>query len=183
MSDRAHTPLLDRPLHASWMRPSLVELERLPMRPPLVSYPDVAGARGSEREASPWLRSLDGRWRFRLYDRPQAVPAEVATPEHDDAGWDTIAVPGCWTRQGYDHPHYTNVQMPWRCEPPQVPEHNPTGVYRTTFEIDAAWAARRSVLSLGGAESVAYVWCNGSFIGMGKDSRLASEFDLTAAVL
>ncbi len=35
------------------------------------------------------------------------------------------------------------------------------------------------VLHLGGFESVAAVWCNGVFVGVGKDSRLPSEFDLT----
>ena len=39
------------------------------------------------------------------------------------------------TKEGYDRPHYTNVQMPWDHQPPGVPEENPTGLYRTTFDV------------------------------------------------
>ena len=73
--------LFDGALADSWMRPELVELGRLPMRPPLVSFPDAEAARGP-RETSPWHRSLDGRWGFQLFDAPEAVPADAA----DDAG-------------------------------------------------------------------------------------------------
>ena len=46
----------------------------------------------------------------------------------------TIAVPGSWTMQDTgDHPHYTNVQMPFPGPPPALPERVTTGVYRTTF--------------------------------------------------
>lgn len=42
-----------------------------------------------------------------------------------------------------------------------------------------AWSGRRIVLHVGGAESVVYVWVNGRAAGLGKDSRLPQEFDLT----
>ena len=35
------------------------------------------------------------------------------------------------------------------------------------------------MVQVGGAESVLYVWLNGRAVGMGKDSRLPQEFDLT----
>lgn len=102
-------------------------------------------------------------------------------PTTPDARWRTVAVPGCWTRQDTgDHPHYTNIVMPWPdTEAPYTPPHNPTGLHRTTFRVPRAWRGRDVVLHLGGVESVAVVWCNGEFVGMGKDSRLPSEFDLT----
>ena len=95
--------------------------------------------------------------------------------------WPTVEVPGCWTRQGVgDLPHYTNIVMPWpELDPPEVPDHNPTGLYRTVFAVPRGWKDRRVVVHLGAVESVAVVWCNGAFVGMGKDSRLPSEFDLT----
>ena len=159
--------------------PELTEINRLPSRPPLDPRGSAAEARGDG--PSPWKRSLDGRWRFKLVDHPTSAPSRWNQPAHRDSGWDEITVPGVWTRQGQnDLPIYTNVQMPWGgVEPPGVPDHNPTGLYRTTFKIPTAWRRRQVVLSVGGAESVLLVWCNGDFVGMGKDSRLASEFDIT----
>ena len=60
-----------------------------------------------------------------------------------------------------------------------IPETNPTGVYEREFEVPAAWAGRRVVLHVGAAESVLIVVLNGEEIGVGKDSHLASEFELT----
>ena len=70
--------------------------------------------------------------------------------------------------------------MPWPdVEEPWVPAMNPTGLYRTSFRCPPPWKKREVVVHLGGAETVAVVWCNGRFVGMGKDSRLPSEFDLS----
>ena len=117
---------------------------------------------------------LDGRWRFQLLSGPdQAV----------DRDWDEAAVPSVWTMSGtWDVPHYTNVQMPFRGLPPEVPELNPTGVYEREFEVPAGWTGQRIVLHVGAAESVLIASLNGAEIGIGKDSHLASEFDLTHAL-
>jgi beta-galactosidase len=73
--------------------------------------------------------------------------------------------------------------MPFDCQkPPAVPDQNPTGLYRKTVSVSDAWTKRRTVLHIGGFESLALVWCNGTFVGMAKDSRLPSEFDLSDAV-
>lgn len=163
----------------TWVAPEIGSIGRLPMRSPMVPYPDAATARPDDRGASPWFRLLDGTWRFTLADRPEVVPADFARPDFDDAGWGDIAVPGNWTVQGWDRPHYTNIVMPFPQRPPDVPDDNPTGLYRTTFRVPREWKGRRVVLHLGGAESVVYPYVNGVAVGMGKDSRLASEFDIT----
>jgi len=123
--------------------------------------------------ASPWFRSLDGIWQFALLDRP------TTEPDFDRPDWKDVDVPGCWTMQGFDTPIYTNVQMPFRSLPPAVPDENPTGLYRTRFDVPHEWTGRRIVLHVGGAESVLFVWVNGAPVGMSKDSRLAAEFDIT----
>ena len=94
--------------------------------------------------------------------------------------WGEADVPSVWTMAGTsDLPHYTNVQMPFEGLPPEIPEANPTGVYEREFEVPADWAGRRVVLHVGAAESVLLVSLNGDEFGVGKDSHLASEFDLT----
>jgi beta-galactosidase len=148
-----------------WEMPELTSIGRLPMT--------------SWRDRGDRSLLLDGEWRFRLAPSPRDVPADFATESFDDRNWELIDVPGCWTMQAHDRPIYTNVQMPFRLLPPHVPAENPTGCYRTTFSVPEAWRGERLVLSLGGAESVAVVWVNGRFVGLAKDSRLASAFDVT----
>ena len=124
--------------------------------------------------------SLDGGWAFRLCERPEDVTAlDLTGPT---ARWAGIEVPGCWTMQGFDHPQYTNIQMPFPGPPPQVPDANPTGVYRRTVTLPAHWDGRRLVLHVGGAETVLYVHVDGTPLAMGKDSRLPTEVDLTGIV-
>ncbi len=168
-------------LHAgatrTWVHPETVSAGRLPMRATLTPYPDAAKALA--RGTSPWVRSLNGDWRFALVARPEVIPADFAAAGFDEAGWADLPVPSNWTMHGYDKPHYTNVQMPFAGSPPHVPDENPTGLYRRRFEVPAAWAGRRVVLQVGGAESVLYVWVNGAPVGMGKDSRLPQAFDVT----
>ncbi len=164
----------------TWMHPETVSLGRLSMRATLTPYPDAEQALRGGR--SPWVRSLNGPWRFTLAAAPQAVPPAFLAPGFDDAGWAELPVPSNWTMHGYDRPQYTNVQMPFPGAPPNVPDDNPTGLYRRTFEVPADWAGRRVVLQVGGAESVLYVWVNGRPVGMGKDSRLPQAFDVTGHV-
>jgi len=162
----------------SWTHPETVQIGRLPARASLTPYPDAESARAGG--ASPMVLSLNGDWRFMLAPRPEAIAEDFAQPGFDDATWFSLPVPSNWTMHGFDRPHYTNVQMPFDHAPPNVPDENPTGLYRTTFTLPEDWAGRRIVLHVGGAESVLYVWLNGKPVGMGKDSRLPQEFDLTA---
>ena len=150
--------------------PEVVSINRLPMRSPL-----------TERSGNPWFRSLDGEWSVKRFDHPRDVPADVLGRDVDDAAWRSIPVPGNWTLHALgDEPHYTNVTMPWKGLPPALPEIVPTVVHRTAFPMPARWAGRRIVLHVGGAESVHSVFVNGEHAGYGTDSRLASEYDITA---
>ena len=149
----------------SWTRPEATGFGRLPM----ATYLERDGA-----------VSLDGDWSFAFRDRPEDVTADDLAGA--TAGWPSVEVPGCWTMQGFDAPHYTNVQMPFAGPPPRVPDENPTGVYRRAVAVPASWLRRRIILHIAGAESVLYAHVNGTPIGMGKDSRLPHEFDLTGIV-
>ncbi len=167
-----------------WRDPALTSWNRLPIRPAVVGYPDLDGARSHDPGASPWWRSLDGVWGFTGFDRPTDVTAEsLLGPDVDVwAGPPTMAVPGAWTLQGFSSPHYTNVVMPFAEDPPDVPDLNPTGVYVRTVTVPRDWRGRRTVLRVGAAESVVVVFVDGVAVGMGTDSRLPSEFDLTDRV-
>ncbi|MDE0885016.1 MAG: DUF4981 domain-containing protein [Myxococcota bacterium] len=163
----------------SWGNPECFAVGKLPARSPLIPHPDPDSARTSPREASPFFMSLNGSWQFQLYDRPEETPQAFPRPDFDDSSWTELEVPGNWTCQGHDRPHYTNVQMPFPGEPPELPRENPTGIYRRRFQLPEAWSGKRVVVHFGGAESVLYVWLNGRALGLSKDSRLPAEFDLT----
>ncbi len=164
---------------STWRDPECTGIGRLTTRATATPYPDADLAREGERDDSPRFHALNGDWRFCLAPSPDAVDPAFIARDFDDADWGTIAVPGNWTMQGYDRPHYTNVRMPFPGPPPNVPDDNPTGLYRRTFKLPRGFARERVVLHFGGAESVLYVWLNGRAVGLGKDSRLPSEFDVT----
>jgi beta-galactosidase len=165
----------------SWVAPTITGVGRLDARTPLVSLGSANGS--ADGTGSPWLRSLDGTWQFAFLDRPESVTADHTSGALTAAQeWAPITVPGTWNTQGYGEPHYTNVVMPFPNDPPEVPTENPTGVYRTTFRLDGSWSDRRTILRLGGTDSVHYVFVNGRAIGMGKDTRVTSEYDITEAL-
>ena len=142
---------------APWNDPQLTGIGRIPMH----SVPHADRL------------ELDGTWRFQFLTSPDHTPGDH---------WRDITIPGAWTlpMQGTDDaPHYTNVQMPYPELPPYVPGLNPTGIHERTFELPKRWKGKRVVLHVGAAESVLIAVLNGTQIGIGKDSHLASEFDVT----
>lgn len=165
-----------------WQMPELTHINRLPGRSPLLPCDTRASALRQIIDKTPWALSLDGEWRFKMFESPEAVPASASRIGFKDKRWDKIPVPANWTQYGYSQPAYTNVAMPFENDPPRVPEDNPTGVYRRAFDVPESWDGRRTVLHVGGAESVLCVWVNGDWVGMSKDSRLPSEFDITNVV-
>lgn len=162
-----------------WELPELTAINRLPMHSTFHTFKTARQALTRDPQKSPWFLSLDGTWDFRYYDRPEAVPLADLGIEAAGA-WAKIVVPGNWTVQGWDKPHYTNVIMPFENTPPTVPAENPTGVYRTSFSLPAGWEGRRTVIELGGVESCYCLYLNGEFVGMSKDCRLPAEFELTS---
>jgi len=167
----------------SWMAPECVSINRLPMRATIYPFPSAGTAQSVDREKTPWFQLLNGRWQFKAVDRPENVTLADLAGDGDRLNWDGVEVPGNWTLQGYGAPHYTNVQMPFPDEPPFVPEKNLTGVYAKEFAAPSEWEGRRVIIHFGGAESVLYVYVNGQAVGMSKDSRLPSEFDISRLVM
>ena len=59
-------------------------------------------------------------------------------------GWHLqIEVPGNWEMQGHGIPIYTNFNYPWPITAPFVPEENPTGCYRRSFDLPEGWQHNR----------------------------------------
>ncbi|NGN97499.1 beta-galactosidase [Grimontia sp. S25] len=169
-----------------WENPAVTQLNRLPAHCPMASYPSVEAALDDQYNAIPVSRhriSLNGDWQFSLFDSPELVPSEVTNREFDDASWRTIPVPSNWQLEDTsDIPIYTNVQYPFEVDPPKVPDQNPTGVYRTTFQLHDGWLDAQTLICFEGVSSAFYLFCNGHFVGYSQDSRLPAEFDLSPFV-
>jgi len=163
-----------------WENPGLTGRNKEPAHATLVPFADVESARRRERGDSPFVRSLNGKWKFLLVPTPESAPPQFHGDTFDAGDWPELEVPGNWTVQGYDKPIYTNVQMPISTEPPAVPaDDNPTGLYRRSFKVPGGWRGRRVFLVFGGVESAFYVYVNGREVGFSKGSRLPAEFDVT----
>ncbi len=122
--------------------------------------------------------SLDGDWLFRRVPHPDLADDWLTETTED---WLTMPVPSLWTmdeRVPEDKPAYTNVLMPFRGEPPTVPD-TATGLYRRDVSITPDWLNERVVLQLDGVEGAFYLYCNGEEVGFSKDARLPAAFDLS----
>ena len=167
-------------LHSSlWQSPGVLMSGTLPVRATLYSFDTVeqAVSHAGKTEHGPYAISLNGQWKFQYTESPEGI-TEMEL-DGDCSSWKEIAVPGAWTVQGYDKPHYTNARMPYQEMPPKVPSINPTGIYRRRFEVPAAWGERRVILHFDGVESCFFVRVNGHDVGFAKNSRGAHEFDVT----
>ena len=116
---------------------------------------------------------LNGTWDFAYFERDIDVPENIEK-------WDTIPVPSCWQLQGYGSPNYSNINYPYPCDPPYVPDDNPCGVYRREFTLSEKWG--RVYFVLEGVSSCAFVYVNGAYVGFTQGSHLQAEFDITGAV-
>ena len=182
--------------------PEIQSLNRLPMRSHLIPFADAKsalqecaeGPESREKSASSFVKYLDGKWKFALLDSPDNESSTSSKghksqnvknwqqPDFNADSWEEITVPGTWTLQGWDKPHYTNVQMPFDTLPPNVPHENPTGLYRLSVKIPSEWKKRRVVIHIGSAESVLQLFVNGIEAGISKDTRLPCEFDITSYI-
>ncbi|MGZ8475753.1 MAG: sugar-binding domain-containing protein [Candidatus Limnocylindria bacterium] len=121
---------------------------------------------------------LDGSWRIErmdldvdltMTDRVASLPAiedEAGgrhLPDHDDAGWGSVAVPGTMNA------------------PPDGTEGG--AWYRRSFEVPREWAGRTVTLRFGSANYVADAWLNGRWLGYHEGGSTPFAFDVSPAVL
>jgi beta-galactosidase len=179
----------------SWENPLVFEINRMPPRSmnwPHPSAKSAAASPGALRN-SPWLRCISGDWKFNWVNEPAKSPVGFESPSFDDRNWKTIPVPGCVELFGFGTPLYVNYVYPFKVDPPRVmgdppadwtffADRNPTSSYRRWVDVPKDWTKQRVYLHVGAAGSCLKVWVNGQCIGYSEDSRLAAEFDISAAI-
>jgi len=147
----------------------------------LTRYATTEQALTFERTNSPFVRSLNGQWKFAWVAKPADRIADFWKPGFDDSAWKTIPVPANVEIEGYGIPIYTNVAYPWKNVQPPLPptDYNPVSAYRTHFTVPADWSGREVYVTFDGVNSYFELWLNGQKLGFSKDSRTPATFRLT----
>ena len=167
-----------------WQDQHVNQVNRLPMRTSHFTFPSTSDAmKGNPSEASNYM-TLNGMWRFNWVENANERPTDFFRLGFNDAGWDSIPVPGNWELYGYGDPLYVNIGYAWRNDfqntPPTVPvEKNHVGSYRRKINIPDSWNGKEIIAHLGSVTSNVYLWVNGKFVGYSEDSKLEPEFNIT----
>lgn len=164
-----------------WEDPQVSGINRLPARASSFSFPNETLALQNDKETSGRYKLLNGDWKFHWSPTPEGVPNGFEDISFNDENWKTIPVPANWELLGYGTALYTSAGYTWNpIEPPFTPkDDNPTGAYRTSFEVPKNWKDMQITLTFGGVSSAYYVWVNGQMLGYSEDSMLPTHFDIT----
>ena len=178
----------------AWEDPAVNSENRLPARTYSMPLADEAAALSGEIDpATPFRKSLNGTWKISWAGDPALRVKDFWQAGFDDADWLTVDVPSCLELRGFGSPGYVNWQYPHAWDPkrdikcPTIrdrdtdrPNYNPVASYRTRFSVPAEWKGRDVILRFDGVYSAYTVWVNGQKAGYAEDSKLPSEFDVTA---
>lgn len=165
---------------ADWENPLIPSQNAIKPHAWFIPYPDQQAL---EQQSSPFLKSLDGIWKFKLVKNPSERSLTFYKNLTETKDWGSIKVPGHWQTQGYAKFIFTDVEYPIPATPPFVPkDDNPVGHYQREFTIDPKWNGKQIFVHLGAVNSFYYLWINGQYIGFSKDSKTPTEFDITKFV-
>ncbi len=185
-------------LQHDWENQNILQRNRESARASFFGYGKMPGDR---------CMSLDGEWRFHWFPTPDNQPEGFSDTAFDDSQWELFPVPGNWEippqngteadttgKHGVYTPHgtpiYSSSGYTFKIDPPRVMgeprrdytafvERNPTGIYRRTFSVPAAWEGQEVYLHFGGVSSAFYVWVNGRLVGYSQGSMEPAEFRIT----
>ena len=175
---------LSAQVHHDWEDNHVLQVNREPARAYFIPY----GLKTGDR-----MLSLNGDWRFRWTKTPNEMIMDFYRTDYDVSSWNTLAVPANWEVNGYGTPIYVSAGYPFKIDPPYVTrepkkewttyeERNPTGQYKRTFTLPAAWQSGQTFLRFEGVMSAFYVWINGKRVGYSQGSMEPSEFNVTSYV-
>lgn len=167
-----------------WENLDVISINKEAPHATLTVYDDPAEAAKYNRADSPYMKMLNGTWKFNWVPKPADRPLDFWKEDYDTSKWDDIPVPSNWQVLGYGIPIYVNIRYPWSpTDPPNIPDdNNPVGSYKKTFTVPADWDGREIFLHFDGVESNAYVWINGKKVGYSQGSRTPAEFNITSYV-
>ena len=176
-----HLSLCKAQVHHDWEDNHVLQVNREPARAYFIPY----GVNKGDR-----MLYLNGDWKFRWTKTTDEMIMDFYQTDYDVSTWKTLAVPAVWEVNGYGTPIYVSAGYPFKIDPPYVTkepkkdwttyvERNPTGQYKRTFMLPAAWESGQTFLRFEGVMSAFYVWVNGKRVGYSQGSMEPSEFNVT----
>lgn len=163
-----------------WENPAVTQINKEPRHATLMPFESMEQA-SLDKTASPYFKSLNGTWKFKWVKTPEQRPLDFFEPDFDAAAWDEIDVPSCWQMRGYGTPIYTNIEYPFKKNPPFIggENGNSVGSYLREFIVSSDWNNRAVFIHFDGVDSAFHLWVNGQKIGYSQGSRTPAEFNLT----
>jgi beta-galactosidase len=162
-----------------WEDLKVLQVNREAPRAYYIPYGEAEAASSGKRGRSPFYQTLNGRWKFQYHSSVKDVEDGFYDVSADVSAWDDLTVPSCWQVKGYDQLQYTNVNYPFPCDPPYVPNDNPAGLYVREFNISENWDEKEKYIVFEGVNSCFYLWINGEFAGYSQGSRVPAEFNIS----
>ncbi len=164
-----------------WENPTILDRNKEQGRATFALYENESVAKKGDPEASSYVKSLNGNWKFNIVKNPAERPQDFYQVDLNDTNWKSIQVPSNWEMQGFDTPIYTNITYPFPKNPPFIKgDYNPVGSYRRTFTVPENWSDKEVILHFNSISGYARVFLNGKEVGMTKASKTAAEFDVTS---
>lgn len=163
-----------------WENPVRYEWNKEKPHTDFMIYEDRKMALDDIAGASPWFKSLNGKWKFSYSPSIGESDGMFYRTDIQDNDWKDIDVPSNWELKGFGEPIIRNIQYVFPPDPPRVNVRNPVGTYRTTFTVPAGWERDREVmLHFGSISGYARIYVNGRQVGMTKASKTPAEFNVT----
>ena len=128
---------------------SIFRISKEEARATVISYENQEKARKAVREELRYYLSLNGEWEFKWLERTDSV--EYFRNSSELGG--IIDVPSTQETEGYGPLIFLNWDLPFKYDPPHVPEKNPVGIYRKTFTIPRSWKEREIFIHFAGVSS------------------------------
>jgi beta-galactosidase len=163
-----------------WEDLSVLQVNRETPRAHYIPYADAGSAKSGKRARSPFYQTLNGSWKFQYHRSVRDVEEAFYEESTNVSAWDELIVPSCWQVNGYDQLQYTNINYPFPCDPPYVPDNNPAGLYVREFNVSGHWDKKDKYIVFEGVNSCFYLWVNGKFAGYSQGSRVPAEFNVSS---
>lgn len=177
-----HLPFLEN-LYDYIENPQMIGLNQEEGHVPLLPFPNLMTAIGSNPEQSSGYLSLDGKWKFLYSVNPDGINRNFFRNDFNEKGMTGITVPGSWQMQGFGEKIFRNVSQPFKSDPPKIPrDYNPVGSYRKTFIVPSGFKDKQLFLHFEGVSSAFFVWVNGQEAGYNQGANEPAEFDVTKLV-
>ncbi len=162
-----------------WENPGLVSQNTVAPHSWFIPFASESTAL-TQTAPSSLVKSLDGTWKFKLVHTVSERPQDFFMDNYSIENWADIKVPANWQTEGFDQFIFTDVEYPIVPDPPFVPSQNAVGSYKRSFTVPSGWGNKRVFIRFGAVNSFFYLWINGQYVGLSKDSKTPAEFEITA---